>query len=214
MVRPQCRAALDYVPTALVLFPLTDATEPASGVPTRYPDEAGRGGSATAMSIPFAPEPEPVAEVLELRDDQSTGSLPLGFDFEFFGARYAGFDLSSDGLMTFRSDTSTRASGSYRRDRLPSRVAGLYSSIALGWSDLYPLRGRRVAYEVRGDQNRRRLVLSLTGTPHSYQRGVRRLSAQLVLYERTGMIDVHTRCEDAAGESVNREAFRFTTAPG
>ena len=178
MLRPECRVALD----------------------------TSRSGGATAMSIPFAPEPEPQAEVLELYDDQPTGSLPLGFEFEFFGARYARFDLSSDGLLTFRTDIPVRASGAYR-------TARHYSSIALGWSDLYPLRGRRVAYEVRGDATRRRLVLSLTGTPHSHRLGVRRLSAQLILYERTGMIDVHTRYEKAAGQTENREALRFTTAP-
>jgi hypothetical protein len=37
--------------------------------------------------------------------------------------------------------------------------------------------------------------------------------AQLILYERTGMIDVHITGEDADGHSVNREALRFTTAP-
>lgn len=207
MLRPQCRAALDGSLTALVLFPLSNAAEPVSR--TRHLNSGARSGSATAMSIPFAPEPEPVAEVLHLDDDQPTGSLPLGFEFEFFGARYARFDLSSDGFMTFRTEAPARSSGSY----LISQTADLYSSIALGWSDLYPLHGRCVAYEVRGDASRRRLVLSLTGTPHSYELGVRRLTAQLILYERTGMIDVHTRCEDAAGQSVNREALRFTTAP-
>jgi hypothetical protein len=167
MLRPECRAALD----------------------------TSRSGVATAMSIPFAPEPEPQAEVLELYDDQPTESLPLGFEFEFFGARYARFDLSSDGFLTFRTETPH------------------YSSIALGSTDLYPLRGRRVAYEVRGDATRRRLVLSLTGTPHSYRFGVRRLTAQLILYERTGMIDVHTRYEKTVGQRENREALRFTTAP-
>jgi hypothetical protein len=157
------------------------------------------------MAIPFAPEPEPVAEVLHLDDDQPTGSLPLGFEFEFFGARYASFDLSSDGLMTFRTERPPRTSGSYRSDG--------YSSIALGWSDLFPLRGRRLAYEVRGDTSRRRLVLSLTGAPHSHGLGISRLAAQLILYERTGMIDVHTRRVDAAGRSIDREALRFTTTP-
>lgn len=212
MLRPQCRAALDSSLTALVLFPLSDA-ELASGIPTRHLNRGARRGRATAMSIPYAPEPEPVGEVLHLHDDQPTGSLPLGFEFEFFGTRYARFDLSSAGFMTFRTEAPPRSSGTYWSDCLIPPSAGLSSSIALGWSDLYPLCGRRVAYEVRGDASRRRLVLSLTGTPHSHQLGVRRLTAQLILYERTGMIDVHTRCEDADGQSVNREALRFTTAP-
>jgi hypothetical protein len=157
------------------------------------------------MSIPFAPEPEPEAEVLHLDDDQPTGSLPLGFEFEFFGARYARFDLSSDGLMTFRTERPAKSSASFWSEA--------YSSIALGWPDLFPLRGRRLAYEVRGDTSRRRLVLSLIGAPHSHGLGVSRLAAQLILYERTGMIDVHTRRDDAAGLSIDREALRFTTTP-
>jgi hypothetical protein len=213
MLRPQCRAALDGSLTALVLLPLSEVAEPASNTRAGHPSCVGRNGSATAMSIPFAPEPEPETEILHLADDQPTGSLPLGFEFEFFGARYARFGLSSDGFMTFWTEAPARSSGSYGSNRLIARSGDLYSSIALGWSDLYPLRGRRVAYEVRGDASRRRLVLSLTGTPHSFERGVRRLTAQLILYERTGMIDVHTRCEDVAGHSVNREALRFTTAP-
>jgi hypothetical protein len=213
MLRPQCRAALDGSLTAVVLLPLSDAAEPVSNTRARHPGCGGWSGSATAMAIPFAPEPEPETEVLHLAEDQPTGSLPLGFEFEFFGARYARFDLSSDGFMTFRTEAPARSSGSYRSNRLISQSGDLYSSIALGWSDLYPLHGRRVAYEVRGDATRRRLVLSLSGTPHSFERGVRRLTAQLILYERTGMIDVHTRCEDGAGHSVSREALRFTTAP-
>jgi hypothetical protein len=157
------------------------------------------------MSIRFAPEPEPEAEVLHLEDHQPTGSLPLGFEFEFFGARYARFDLSSDGLMSFRTERPPRPFGSHSN--------GGYSSIALGWSELFPLRGRRLAYEVRGDTSRRRLVLSITGAPHSHRLGVSRLAAQLILYERTGMIDVHTRRDDAAGRSIDREALRFTTTP-
>jgi hypothetical protein len=200
MLRPQCRAALDGSFTPLVLLPISDVGDQTSDTLARYPERTERGGSATAMSIPFAPEPEPRAEVLELSDDQPTGSLPLGFEFEFFGARYASFDLSSDGFMTFRT-------------RVPDRTRTLYSSIALGWSELYPLHRRRLAYEVRGRTSRRRLVLSLTGAPHNFERGIRRLMAQLILYERTGMIDVHTRCDDAAGHSLNREALRFTTAP-
>jgi hypothetical protein len=206
MLRPQCRAALESSLTALALFPLSDTVELAADVSPSHPNRRAHTRSATAMSIPFAPEPEPQAEVLHLDDDQPAESLPLGFEFEFFGARYARFDLSSDGLIAFQTETPVRSSGSHRSERH-------YSSIALGWSDLYPLRRRRLAYEVRGDASRRRLVLSLAGTPHSSQLGVRRLTAQLVLYERTGMIDVHTRCDDAAGQSVNREALRLTTAP-
>jgi hypothetical protein len=37
------------------------------------------------------------------------------------------------------------------------------------------------------------------------------MAAQLILHERTGMIDIHTR--HAAAYRVYQEAVRFTTAP-
>jgi hypothetical protein len=152
-----------------------------------------RAASATAMPIQFAPEPDPTAHVVDLGEDQTTGPLPLGFEFEFFGVRYAWFDLSSDGFMTF---------GTRWSPFIPLND-DLNNFIALGWTDVCPLSRRHVAYEVRGAAQRRRLVLSLSGAPAS-PNGLVRMTAQLVLHERTGMIDIYT---------TRREAVRFTTAP-
>jgi len=153
-----------------------------------------RAGSATVMPIQFAPEPDPTAHVVDLSEDQTTGPLPLGFEFEFFGVRYSWFDLSSDGFMTF---------GTHWSPFIPLND-DLNNFIALGWTDVCPLSRRQVAYEVRGAAQRRRLVLSLSGAPASPKDGLGRMTAQLVLHERTGMIDIYT---------TRREAVRFTTAP-
>jgi hypothetical protein len=152
------------------------------------------GGSCTTMDIRFAPEPEPTANIAELGEGQTTGPLPLGFEFEFFGVRYTWFDLSSDGFMTFGTQP--------RRYFIPLS-ADLNNFIALGWTDGYTLSRKQVAYEVRGTARRRRLVLSCTLVPESPENGLETLTTQLVLHERTGMIDVHT----------TRQAVRFTTAP-
>jgi hypothetical protein len=164
------------------------------------------------MSIQFAPEPEPTATVLELEEDQTTGPLPLGFEFEFFGVRYTCFDLSSDGFLTFGSDPSARYP-----DCRPSRFSALSNAlnnfITLGWTDVGPLGRRQVAYEVRGAPHRRRLVLSFTRAPASPEVGLRPMSAQLVLHERTGMIDVHTTRQDGVVSKITEEAVRFTTSP-
>jgi hypothetical protein len=164
-------------------------------LPARTPGGTCRltGGSSTSMSIRFAPEPEPTANIAELGEGQTTGPLPLGFEFEFFGVRYTWFDLSSDGFMTF---------GTQPRRFIPLS-ADLNNFIALGWTDGYTLSRKQVAYEVRGTARRRRLVLSCTLVPESLENGLEAMTAQLVLHERTGMIDVHTR----------RQAVRFTTAP-
>jgi hypothetical protein len=174
-------------------------------LPGRRPGRTCRltGGSSTTMSIRFAPEPEPTANVAELGEGQTTGPLPLGFEFEFFGVRYTWFDLSSDGFMTF---------GTQPRRFIPLS-ADLNNFIALGWTDGYTLSRKQVAYEVRGTARRHRLVLSCTLVPESPENGLETMTAQLVLHERTGMIDVHTTRQAPAAYRVSQEAVRFTTAP-
>lgn len=169
------------------------------------------GGQACAMSILFAPEAEPTANVLELGEHQTTGPLPLDFEFEFFGVRYAWFNLSSDGLVTFTTPSSLRGSGSHPRRRSYPGRDDLGNFIALGWTDVDSLGRKRVAYEIRGAEQRRRLVLSCTALPGVPGVGARTIAAQLVLHERTGMVDVYTLREDAAASKV---AIRYTTSPG
>jgi hypothetical protein len=156
------------------------------------------------MSIQFAPEPEPTANRVDLGEDQTTGPVPLSFEFEFFGMRYTWFDLSSDGFMTFGTHPFPWGPDSHPRSR---------TFIALGWTDVGPLGRRQVAYEVRGAAQRRRLVVSFTLVPPSPEDGLGTMSAQLVLHERTGMIDVHTTRREPVGYRVSQEAVRFTTTP-
>ena len=162
------------------------------------------GGRSTAMSIQFAPEPDPTANIIELAEDQTAGPLPLGFEFEFFGVRYDQFCLSSDGFLSFGTRSQSRLGFGPERDDASN-------FIALGWSDVYRLGGKRVAYEVRGAVQRRRLVLSFAALPGALGIGARAMAAQLVLHERTGMVDVHTTRHDGVTAQV---ALRLTTSPG
>lgn len=149
---------------------------------------------------------------MNLGEDETTGPLPLGFEFELFGVRYTRLELSSDGFMTFGSAPSFGYSGDPGSRFIPLNAA-LDNFIALGWTDGYASGPRKVAYEVRGNADRRRLVLSAAlalpfrgDTPST-------VAAQLVLHERTGMIDVHTTSLEPVARRVNREAVRLTTAP-
>ena len=162
------------------------------------------GGCSTAMSIPFAPEPDPTANIIELAEDQSAGPLPLGFEFEFFGVRYDRFCLSSDGFLSFSTRSPSRVGFDRERDATSN-------FIALGWGDAYRLGGKRVAYEVRGAGERRRLVLSFAPLRVAPGTGAGASAAQLVLHERTGMVDVHTTRRDGVAGQV---ALRLTTSPG
>ena len=188
----QPRSLFDSSVAALVLVNARNgAAQPRTArIPGRTPRLSG--GSATAMSIQFAPEPEPTANIVHLGEDQTTGPVPLGFEFEFFGVGYTWFDLSSDGFMRFGTHPFP-------------------NFIALGWTDVGPLGRRQVAYEVRGAAQRRRLVLSFSLVPPSPANGLGTMTAQLVLHERTGMIDIHTTRQEPVGDRVSQKAVRFTT---
>ncbi len=168
------------------------------------------GGSMTALPIQFSPEPDPTTNVIDLGPEQSTGPLALGFEFEFFGMRYTLFELSSE--KDARAPLVSWVLRFPRSRSLPlsmNPVPGGF--IALGWSDGCPPGRSQVAYEVRGAGQRRRLVLSFTVPPcPDGEPGT--LTAQLVLHERTGMIDVHTRRQDTVAYKVQEEAVRFTTS--
>jgi hypothetical protein len=182
--------------------------------PTARPRGRGlSGGSATAIPIQFAPEPEPTENIVDLGDDQTTGPLPLGFEFELFGVRHTWFDLSSEGFMTFGTSPAPCGAGEQEKRRFIPFNADLNNFIALGWTDGGPGGRRRVAYEVRGAPERRRLVLSFTPVPSSPENGGSTMRAQMVLHERTGMIDVHRTRQAPAANRVNREAVRYTTVP-
>lgn len=170
-------------------------------------------GSATAMQIQFAPEPAPTQHVVDLGEDQATGPLPIGFEFEFFGRRYTWFDLSSGGFMTFGTDSPSCRSDADPEGSFIPLNADLNNFIALGWGDGCPPGPRQVAYETRGVPERRLLVLSFAGIPGASEAALGPLAAQLVLHERTGMIDVHTTRQDRVANRVSQEAVRFTTAP-
>jgi hypothetical protein len=171
------------------------------------------GGSSTAIPIQFAPEPGPTANIIALGEGQTTGPLPLGFEFEFFGVRYTWFDLSADGFLTFGTHSFPCCPGARPRSCFIPLSADLNNFITLGWTDGSPLSRRQVAYEVRGAARRRRLVLSLSGAPASPGEGLGTMTVQLVLHERTGMIDVYTTRQGLVAYRVNQEGIRFTTAP-
>jgi hypothetical protein len=167
--------------------------------------------SPTGVSIRFAPEPDPTTNLMDLGEDQATGPLPLGFEFELFGVRYTWFDLSSDGFMTFGTDRFPGRSGSDPKGCFIPLSSDLSNFIALGWTDACPFGQSKVGYEVRGAPGRRRLVLSFAGVPAADNGRLGAMIAQLVLHERTGMIDVHTVRQDPASNRLHQKAVRFTT---
>jgi len=129
------------------------------------------------------PEPEATTNMIVLGEHETTGSLPVGFEFERSGVRYDRFDLSTDGFIQFRSR-------SYR-DRDGCLQLGVDARRRMG--------GGRVAYEVRGSAPRRRLVVSFA------ESGVPRAAVQLVVHERTGIVEVADAPDQSLGDPTIRQ---------
>ena len=115
------------------------------------------------------PEPEATANPMFLGEHDTTGPLPVGFEFEHSGSTYDHFDLSTDGFIGFRS---------------ASVPGGIDACLPLDAVGTCRLGGGHVAYEVRGSAPRRRLVVSFADLR------LLRATLQLIVYERTGMIEV------------------------
>jgi hypothetical protein len=196
------------------------------------PIKQPKRGRATVAAIPFSPERAPSAHALRLSDDETSGPLAMGFDFQFFGIRYNEIVVSSNGFVTFQPDP---LNGCCSGRVIPSDD-GMNNLIALGWTDLFPPGGGQITYETRGSAPNRRFVVSFAGLSWCCESGFPRLTTQLILFERKGVIEIHTTHQDpghiytqgvenadgtvaafiagrvAADYGLDRDGVRFTTS--
>ncbi len=187
---------------------------------------------AIRSSIPFAPKPGPFAHSVPACDDCVLESVPIGFSFTFFGNSYTTFHISSNGFIGF---TSPMSSGCCTGGTIPLND-GLNNIIAAAWTDLYPPGGGGIFYETRGQAPNRYLIVAYQNLPWYGEEGTNRVTTQIVLYEGSNAIEIHTTnqsaghiytqgVEDAGGvqaafvpgrSAANYElandAVRFTTA--
>jgi HYR domain/Secretion system C-terminal sorting domain/SprB repeat len=119
-----------------------------------------------------------------LTDDQVTGALPIGFNFNFFGATYSNFYISSNGFISFDAAVN---SGCCSGQLLPSTL--IPNAVVSGfWEDLNPTLGGTIGYGVFGTAPARRLVVSYTDVAH--HPGGNPVTFQIKLYESSNVIEV------------------------
>lgn len=143
--------------------------------------------AATATPIPFAPEPGPFANVVPLGDDQTSGLLPIGFQFVFFDQTYTHFNISSNGFIGF---DEFMGHGCCSGRLIPS-ADDINNIVAVAWTDLFPPGGGEIAFETRGEAPNRRLIVSFESLPWFPEFGVNRVTAQAILYEGSNLIEIH-----------------------
>ena len=140
-------------------------------------------------AIGFAQDPTPTGTHPNLElDDGTTGLIPIGFDFEFFGATYSQVNISSNGLIGFNADMSDGCCEGRRIPRADLRD----NIIAAIWSDLTPDASGQISYGVTGAAPNRRFVVHFKNVSFFQPPAVGRVDVQVKLFERTNVIEIHT----------------------
>ncbi|MEI6946705.1 T9SS type A sorting domain-containing protein [Paraflavisolibacter sp. H34] len=117
-----------------------------------------------------------------LDDDAVSASLPIGFNFAFFGTTYSEFSISSNGNIQFGAP-----SGGFTPQAIPG-TSQPNNFIALCWADLDPSAGGSISYQTTGTAPNRKLVVRYSNIPFSGAPGT--LSGQIVLSESTHIIEL------------------------
>lgn len=117
----------------LEIFPLTCEIENVTSPITN--------GVYTVETINFEPE-QISGTIVNLSDDQQSTILDIGFEFCFYGNKYAHFYISSNGFISFISGNAD----TYTPRPIPSEIQ---QSMAImpAWSDWNPLIGGAISYQ-------------------------------------------------------------------
>lgn len=143
----------------------------------------------TVGSIPIGQDPTPTGAHRNLEDDDfTTGLIPIGFGFEFFGVTYRQLNISTNGLVGF--DAAMR-DGCCNGEPIP--LADLpNNAIAVLWSDLTPDESGRITYGVTGAAPNRRFIVHYRNVSFWPSGEANRVDVQLKLFEGTNVIEIHS----------------------
>lgn len=142
--------------------------------------------SPGAYVIPFAPEPGGGTPIV-LGDDELSAPIPLGFTFRFFDVAHTEVIVGSNGFLTFEPSWWP---GIEHGPAIPSFDRN-NDVIAYAWTDLFPPGGGSITAETRGEAPSRRFVLTVTDQAWCCT-GPPRVTAQVILYEGSGYVEIHT----------------------
>lgn len=168
---------------------------------------SGQTNTYLPIPIPYTPYPFNVgAAILVNIDDSWSNSIPLPFDFCFFGTNYNKVVIGSNGIISFNNAYAGGGPGS-----CPWSLVGLnplpnpnlpLNSIMGVFQDIDPTNMGDIYWQVTGTYPSRKLVVSFFeipyyGDPNSVSTGSCSsplfLTSQIVLYETTNAIDVYIK---------------------
>ncbi len=121
-------------------------------------------------------------------DDGFSGAIPIGFTFTFFCNPYTQFVIGTNGFITFNMSPSSNGCCSGVSIPTPGAPDDI---IAFHWNDLNLNLGGVVTYTTIGATPNRQCVITYSNVPH-YNQGSAVNSGQIILYETTNNIEIHS----------------------
>jgi hypothetical protein len=159
-------------------------------------------------SISYAPVSGSFSAVPGTACDDCSGNVPLPFTFNFYGTNYSSVWVSSNGHVRFDASST-----SFGNTALPSST--ILNSIAVAWDDLNASTTGTITYGVVGASPNQIFVVNYNGVPH-FASTTQFLTAQLLLYEGTNVIEIHTTSSNLPDftQGVNLNSSLATAVPG
>ena len=152
----------------------------ANAVPIPGPDTFGYTGAEIDPNLRTLDSPTE----LFLDDDEVSGGIAIGFDFDFYGTTFTELFVSSNGFLTFDSGSG---SGCCSGDTIPT--PGDPDNAILGFhTDIEADAGGSIFHELLGTPGSREFVVSFEDVPFFFASGV--ANFQAILHEGTNDIEL------------------------
>ncbi len=124
-------------------------------------------------------------------DDGWSGTIPIGFSYNFYGAPNTQCIIGSNGCLGF----NLASAGAYNTWPISSTLAtttatDIRNVICGPWCDVYILAGGTIDYSMQGTAPNRNFAVTWCGT-HMFGCTTEWLTTQIIIYETTGIAEVH-----------------------
>lgn len=140
-------------------------------------------------------------------DEGISATLPIGFNFDFYGNSHSNFYIHTNGFVTFDVPAFD---GSHIGSMIPN-VANPDNLIAMGWEDLDISNGGSFNYYVTGTAPNRKLVINLNGVA-SLSTASNKTTTQAILLETDNSIELHITSITHSTSTIGLENANGTIA--
>jgi hypothetical protein len=156
-------------------------TTPARAVPSPGPDAFGYSSTEITNTLRNI---STTGTFIGLGDDQVSGAVPLGFNFDFYGIPYSQAYVSSNGFLTFNSGSDD---GCCNGQFLPSNNSDPSNLIAGFWNDLNLPQGN-IRYQTIGTAGSQQFVVGFYDVQH--YNGGPPVTFEMILFEGSNNIEL------------------------